>query len=108
MTDTREQFEAHFDLTERQLKRDNYGDYTDPYVQHRWVGWQRAMAVSAKDAARLNWLQTQSGATLHEPVFMPGAVSESTSWLIVDGVGDSLGEGATLRDAIDAAMQERA
>lgn len=57
-----------------------------------------------KDAARLDRLERQPGAQLHQPVHMPNTISEATSWLITDAFGDHLGEGKTLRDAIDAAM----
>jgi hypothetical protein len=57
------------------------------------------------DTQRLDWLQAQAGITLHEPVSMSGTISESASWLLVNSVGDELGKGATLREAIDAAME---
>lgn len=41
MTDqSREQFEAHFALSQRQAKRDNAGDYIDEKVRDKWEGWQ--------------------------------------------------------------------
>jgi hypothetical protein len=45
MTDTRDAFERHFQLSQRQAKRDNSGEYIDEFVRARWEGWQAAMAV---------------------------------------------------------------
>jgi hypothetical protein len=43
-TDPRAAFEAHFQLSQRQAKRDNAGEYIHEYVRARWEGWQAAMA----------------------------------------------------------------
>jgi hypothetical protein len=44
MTDTRAAFEAHFQLSQRQAKRDNSVGYVDEFVRARWEGWQAAKA----------------------------------------------------------------
>jgi hypothetical protein len=43
MTDTRAAFEAHFQLSSRQAKKDNAGEYIDQFVRARWEGWQAAI-----------------------------------------------------------------
>jgi hypothetical protein len=65
---------------------------------------QEAQEKDALDAARLDWLQKQAGISLHEPVTMPNTISEYKTWLLSDAFGDEIGKGATLREAIDAAM----
>jgi hypothetical protein len=52
MTDTRAQFEAHFQLSSRQAKKDNAGCYIDEKVRDKWEGWQAAMAAVEKDASQ--------------------------------------------------------
>lgn len=47
MTDTRAAFEAHFQLSQRQAKKDNAGEYIDEFVRAKWEGWQ---------AARSGWI----------------------------------------------------
>jgi hypothetical protein len=63
-----------------------------------------ALPPEAKDAQRVDWLQKQAGISLHEPVTMPNTISEYKTWLLSDAFGDEIGKGATLREAIDAAM----
>lgn len=40
MTDTRAAFESHFQLSQRQAKKDNSGEYINPETKARWEGWQ--------------------------------------------------------------------
>lgn len=40
MTDTRDGFEAHFQLCDRQRKQYKDGGYVDSFIQMRWEGWQ--------------------------------------------------------------------
>lgn len=44
MTDTRSAFERHFQLSQRQAKKDNAGEYIDEKVRDKWEGWQAAKA----------------------------------------------------------------
>lgn len=53
MTTTREDFEKHFRPTIRQQKRHTTGDYRDPDIQAKWVGWQAGRAATIEEAARL-------------------------------------------------------
>lgn len=52
MTDqTRADFEAHFQLTQRQAWQHKDGSYQFPEIQAKWEGWQAAVTMAAKAAS---------------------------------------------------------
>ena len=49
MTDTHDDFERHFKPTIRQQKRHMNGDYRDPDIQAKWLGWQAAQGACIQE-----------------------------------------------------------
>lgn len=64
VNDNRATFEAHFQLSQRQAKRDNSGSYIDEKVRDKWEGWQAAMAGTVPYNVALTAIERLQGAAM--------------------------------------------
>lgn len=97
MTNTRNDFEAHFKLCMRQKRQHKNGDYLDTDIQRMWHGWQAAQGRDAQDAARYRWLCEAFGVT-YFPVALERLLTGDDGVYIADGK-------PAIDAAIDAAMK---
>lgn len=104
MTDSRSAFEANFQLSSRQAKRDNAGEYIDEFVRAKWEGWQAARGLMEKDTARLDWLEAMNdvpGKQFSSLGFASILPARDNGWRVDREFGGTWHQ--TLRKAIDAA-----